>query len=95
MALPPRRAFAGVPSSSMRWPSISACAPASRPASAGAMISFTFATARAHVEAAERGAAVAQVHRLAAAGRGAGRRDRAADDAAGERDLDLDRRPAA
>ena len=54
-------------------------APASRPASAGAMISFTFATARAHVEAAERGAAVAQVHRLAAAGRGAGRRDRAAD----------------
>ena len=46
MALPPRRAFAGVPSSSMRWRSISACAPASRPASAGAMISFTFATAR-------------------------------------------------
>ena len=49
----------------------------------------------AHVEAAERGAAVAQVDRLAAAGRGAGRRDGAADAAAGERDLDLDRRPAA
>ena len=91
MALPPRRAFAGVPSSSMRSPSIYACAPAKARLGGNAIV----ATSLAVLQAAERGAAVAQVHRLAAAGRGAGRRDRASDDAAGEGDLDLDRWPAA
>ena len=55
------------------------------PASAGAMISSTLATARRTSRPPNAAAAVAQVDGLARAGRGAGRRDRAAGRAALER----------
>ena len=76
--------------------STAAWSAASRPVSAGAIVPFTRATARRHVEAAEALAAVAQVDRLAAC---RSRRPPGAiarpDGAAGQRDLGLDRRPAA
>ena len=69
---------------------------ASRPSSAGPIVSVTLATARQDALAAEAGlVAVAQLDRLVGAGRGARRHRRAADRAVGQDDVDLDGRVAA
>ena len=70
-------------------------APHPCPISAAAISPLIAATAPLHVAPAEPRAAVAQLDRLAGAGRGARRRDRPPDGAAGQTQFGLDGRPAA